>query len=36
MKKDNFEFNHIDTNLSESDTEAAKDFYKHYTKNFGV
>ena len=29
-----FEFNHIDKNLSESDIKTLKDFYKHYYKKF--
>lgn len=32
--KDIFEFNHIDKNLSESDIEPLKDFYKQYHKKY--
>ena len=32
--KDIFEFNHINTSLSESDIETLKDFYTHYHKKY--
>ena len=32
MKKDIFEFNHIDNNLSEDEIKTIKEFYKHYHK----
>ena len=34
MKKDIFEFNHIDNLLSEEE-KTIKDFYKYYHKKFG-
>ena len=34
MKKDIFEFNHIDKSLSESNVTTLKDFYKHYHKKY--
>ena len=32
--KDVFEFNHIDSSLSESEVTTLKDFYKHYHKKY--
>ena len=34
MKKDIFEFNHIDNNLSEDEIKTIKDFHKYYHKKF--
>ena len=34
MKKDIFEFNHIDNLLSENEIKTIKEFYEHYHKKF--
>ena len=34
MKNDIFEFNHIDSLLSEDEVKTLKEFYKYYHKNF--
>ena len=34
MKKDIFEFNHIDNLLSEDEIKTTKEFYEHYHKKF--
>ena len=36
MKNDIFEFNHVDSLLSEEEVKTLKEFYKYYHKKFGV
>ena len=36
MKYDIFEFNHIDSLLSEEEVKTLKEFYKYYHKKFGA